>query len=292
MRHAARGRSGSGFSSLPRTGLLDIGGPWEVLGHANEVLGRAAYELELDRAERARGRDAPRARRERSSAPAPRRRAAARTSRSWRAARPAIPLPDGEARLAAWLRRHHARHPHDRLDLHGRLRAGRSGVARRTPRHDPLAASRLTCARGSPRRSVVDEGIFVRDDGVWTSAGLTAGIDLTLALVEEDHGHARRDGRREAARAVPAPVRESGAVQLGAPAAREGAAQAARHLDVRPRARRRGAARGAHRRRGRDEPAHAQPLVPRAPRRIARRARAPPSRRRGPAAARGDVAAL
>jgi transcriptional regulator GlxA family with amidase domain len=35
----------------------------------------------------------------------------------------------------------------------------------------------------------MDEGIFVRDDGVWTSAGLTAGIDLTLALVEEDHGH-------------------------------------------------------------------------------------------------------
>ncbi len=27
------------------------------------------------------------------------------------------------------------------------------------------------------------------DGGVWTSAGVTAGIDLTLALVEEDHGH-------------------------------------------------------------------------------------------------------
>ena len=41
-----------------------------------------------------------------------------------------------------------------------------------------------------PAIRVVDEGIFVRDDRVWTSAGLTAGIDLTLALVEEDHGHA------------------------------------------------------------------------------------------------------
>ena len=29
----------------------------------------------------------------------------------------------------------------------------------------------------------------MRDGGVWTSGGLTAGIDLTLALVEEDHGH-------------------------------------------------------------------------------------------------------
>jgi transcriptional regulator GlxA family with amidase domain len=41
-----------------------------------------------------------------------------------------------------------------------------------------------------PAIRVVDEGIFVRDGRVWTSAGLTAGIDLTLALVEEDHGHA------------------------------------------------------------------------------------------------------
>jgi len=37
---------------------------------------------------------------------------------------------------------------------------------------------------------VVDEGIFVHDRRLWTSAGITAGIDLTLALVEGDHGHA------------------------------------------------------------------------------------------------------
>jgi transcriptional regulator GlxA family with amidase domain len=30
--------------------------------------------------------------------------------------------------------------------------------------------------------------IFVRDDNVWTSAGVTAGIDLALAMVEDDHG--------------------------------------------------------------------------------------------------------
>ena len=34
------------FLVVPRTGVLDIAGPWEVLGHANEVLGRTAYELE------------------------------------------------------------------------------------------------------------------------------------------------------------------------------------------------------------------------------------------------------
>ena len=32
---------------VPRTGLLDVAGPWEVLGHANDVLGRPAYQVEL-----------------------------------------------------------------------------------------------------------------------------------------------------------------------------------------------------------------------------------------------------
>ena len=30
--------------------------------------------------------------------------------------------------------------------------------------------------------------IYVSDKGVWTSAGVTAGIDMALAMVEEDHG--------------------------------------------------------------------------------------------------------
>ena len=33
------------------------------------------------------------------------------------------------------------------------------------------------------------ESIFVKQQNVWTSAGVTAGIDLSLALVEEDYGH-------------------------------------------------------------------------------------------------------
>lgn len=41
-------------------------------------------------------------------------------------------------------------------------------------------------ARRHPRVSVDVEPIFVRDGAVWTSAGVTAGMDLALALVEED----------------------------------------------------------------------------------------------------------
>jgi transcriptional regulator GlxA family with amidase domain len=39
-----------------------------------------------------------------------------------------------------------------------------------------------------PGTTVEDDAIFVRDGQLWTSAGVTAGIDLALALVEEDQG--------------------------------------------------------------------------------------------------------
>ena len=43
-------------------------------------------------------------------------------------------------------------------------------------------------ARRFPRVRVESEAIHVRDGRYVTSAGISAGIDLTLALVEEDHG--------------------------------------------------------------------------------------------------------
>jgi transcriptional regulator GlxA family with amidase domain len=43
-------------------------------------------------------------------------------------------------------------------------------------------------ARRYPRVAVEPDPIFVRDGSVYTSAGVTAGMDLALALVEEDHG--------------------------------------------------------------------------------------------------------
>ncbi|QEI06823.1 GlxA family transcriptional regulator [Pigmentiphaga aceris] len=43
-------------------------------------------------------------------------------------------------------------------------------------------------AQRYPRISVEPDPIFVNDGNVWTSAGVTAGIDLALALAEEDLG--------------------------------------------------------------------------------------------------------
>ncbi len=43
-----------------------------------------------------------------------------------------------------------------------------------------------------PAVHVEPDPIFIRDGAVWTSAGVTAGIDLALALIEEDLGRRAR----------------------------------------------------------------------------------------------------
>jgi transcriptional regulator GlxA family with amidase domain len=43
-------------------------------------------------------------------------------------------------------------------------------------------------ARRFPAATVDPDPIFVRDGNVWTSAGVTAGMDLALALVDDDLG--------------------------------------------------------------------------------------------------------
>jgi len=48
-----------------------------------------------------------------------------------------------------------------------------------------------SCARLAsdfPKIEVVPDAIYVKDGSVWTSAGVTAGMDLALAMVEEDFG--------------------------------------------------------------------------------------------------------
>ncbi|MFF1632569.1 GlxA family transcriptional regulator [Leifsonia sp. NPDC058248] len=64
-----------------------------------------------------------------------------------------------------------------------------------------------TLASKYPDTHVEPDAIFVRDGSVYTSAGVSAGIDLALALVEEDHGP---DLTREVARALVVYLQRSG----------------------------------------------------------------------------------
>jgi transcriptional regulator GlxA family with amidase domain len=174
------------FLVVPGTGVLDIAGPWEVLGHANDVLGRPAYELE------ALGPRAPAIQTRHGLVvggirPLPRS-GARLPDVAIVAGAPVRPLPEVDARLVPWVRRFHARIPTVVSICTGAFVLAAAGVldGRRATTHwmflDDLRAR-------YPAVRVVDDGIFVKDRGVWTSAGITAGIDLTLSLVEEDHGH-------------------------------------------------------------------------------------------------------
>ena len=68
-------------------------------------------------------------------------------------------------------------------------------------------ASAGELARRHPEIAVDSEAIFVRDGDVWSSAGVTAGMDLALALVEDDLG---RRTALETARWLVLFVRRSG----------------------------------------------------------------------------------
>ena len=84
-----------------------------------------------------------------------------------------------------------------------------------------------------PAAKVTSDRIFVQDGSLWTSAGVTAGIDLALKLIEDDHGRdvalsvARRDERAQFYPRISAGsgddtggLRRDGACRFGATAAR------------------------------------------------------------------------
>jgi transcriptional regulator GlxA family with amidase domain len=102
---------------------------------------------------------------------------------------PLDPVPPDHATVVNWLRKNHERIPTIVSVCTGAFLLGAAGLldGRRATTHWMYARELQT---RFPATAVVDEGIYVNDHGVWTSAGVTAGIDLTLALVEADHGHA------------------------------------------------------------------------------------------------------
>ncbi len=166
--------------------MLNIAGPWEVLGSANDVLGRVAYQLQ------AVGPSAPAAETRHGLVlaglrPLPRTSSKAPDLVIVAGAR-VDAAPAEHAAVVSWLRRNQARIPRVASICTGAFVLGAAGIldGRRATTHW-LFLDRLRAR--FPAARVVDEGVYVKDGRVWTSAGVTAGIDLTLALVEEDHGH-------------------------------------------------------------------------------------------------------
>jgi transcriptional regulator GlxA family with amidase domain len=93
----------------------------------------------------------------------------------------------GDAALVSWIRRHADQTPRVCSVCTGAFHLAEAGVLdglRVTTHWD--WADRLQ--RQYPALTVDAEPIFIRQGRVWTSAGVTAGIDLALALVEQDFG--------------------------------------------------------------------------------------------------------
>jgi transcriptional regulator GlxA family with amidase domain len=178
------------FAVCPSFELLDLSGPWSVLGHANEVLGREAYALELVSPL---GGDVP----SRQGLALSRARHLARHAGQVgvpdtllvAGGAPFAELPRSEERLVRWLREHHRGIRRLVSICTGAFLLAEAGLldGRRATTHWRYAGD---LRRRFPEARVIDEDIFTTDGRVWTSAGITAGIDLTLALVEADHGHA------------------------------------------------------------------------------------------------------
>lgn len=175
------------FLVVPGSELLDVSGPWEVLGHANDVLGCAAYELELV------GPSAPQIAtrhglRVAGVRPLPRGAARLPDVAIVAGGSPLSPLPSPDLALSRWLERYGGRISTLVSICTGAFVVGEAGLL--DGRHVTTHWQFLPELRARfPAANVVDEGIFVRDGDLWTSAGITAGIDLTLALLEDHHGH-------------------------------------------------------------------------------------------------------
>jgi transcriptional regulator GlxA family with amidase domain len=164
-----------------RVQSLDVTGPLEVFANASEVVGTAVYELTTASAG---GRPV------RTSSGL---RIGADTELPGGPAPHTVIVPGGpgsrdpQPELTGWLRDVGAGAERIVSVCTGAFLLAEAGLlaGRRATTHWSHCAG---LARRYPDVTVVPEPIFVRDGNVATSAGVTAGIDLALALVEDDHG--------------------------------------------------------------------------------------------------------
>jgi transcriptional regulator GlxA family with amidase domain len=173
--------------AFPAVQLLDVAGPLQVFASANEIVARnGAPPLYAPRVVSAHGPVVT------ASAglplvvaPLTRGRAALHTLLV--AGGPGVHAASAEPALVTWLRARAARARRVASVCTGAYLLAAAGLldGRRAVTHWMHCAE---LARRFPAVRVEPDPIFVRDGTVWTSAGVTAAIDLALALVEEDAG--------------------------------------------------------------------------------------------------------
>ena len=186
--HAGRPRRVE-ILAYPAVQLLDVAGPLQVFASANELAA-------------ARGDAPPYAVRVVSAAtpivmasaglglavgPLPR--SAAKLDTLLVAGGPGVHTAAQDRALLSWVRQRAARARRVASVCTGAFLLGAAGLldGRRAATHWRHCAE---LGRRHPAIRVESDPIYVKDGAIWTSAGVTAAIDLALALVEEDAGRA------------------------------------------------------------------------------------------------------
>ncbi|QQO35907.1 GlxA family transcriptional regulator [Bradyrhizobium diazoefficiens] len=173
--------------AYPSVQLLDVTGPLQVFATANEQIveagGTPPYALRVVAKDR--GRVTASSGLEIATEALPRGGSGLDTLVV--AGGPGVNLAASDPLLLDWLRQRVKKARRVASVCTGAFLLGASGAldGRRAVTHWSYCAE---LARRFPAVRVEPDPIFVRDGTIWTSAGVTAGIDLALALVEEDLG--------------------------------------------------------------------------------------------------------
>jgi transcriptional regulator GlxA family with amidase domain len=173
--------------AFPDVQLLDVTGPLQVFATANEhvVRGGGAPPYALKVVAKEAGQVTASAGLQITTSVLPR--AGATLDTLIVAGGPGVDRAAADQALCAWLQQRAPRARRIASVCTGAFLLGASGVldGRRAVTHWSYCDE---LARRYPSVRVEPDPIFVHDGPVWTSAGVTSGIDLALALVEEDLG--------------------------------------------------------------------------------------------------------
>jgi transcriptional regulator GlxA family with amidase domain len=175
--------------AYPAVQLLDVTGPLQVFASANDFLADAGNPSPYVLRVVAKGGPGVMASAGLEIATRPLPRIGAALDTLIVAGGPGVEAATSDPALVSWVRRRAGNARRVASVCTGAFLLGASGVldGRRAATHWSVCAD---FARRFPLVRVEPDPIFVRDGSVWTSAGVTAGIDLALALVEQDFGRA------------------------------------------------------------------------------------------------------
>ncbi|KAF1013417.1 MAG: Isonitrile hydratase [Stenotrophomonas maltophilia] len=174
--------------ALPGFQLLDVAGPLDVFAQANRVLGKAAYALSVVSPGRGpvRSSSGLEVLAQRSVLDA----GDASADTLLVAGGPEHAERRLDARTARWLAEHAPRARRHGAVCTGAFALGAPGLLDQPCRLTTHWAYAAQLAARHPAARIDADAIYVADRALRTSAGITAGMDLALALVEEDLGRA------------------------------------------------------------------------------------------------------